>query len=919
MTIGGTATVTADARGATNFESLTGGTADGGSANIDTWGGTISIAGATKVSANALADDHSHVGVDGRDSFAGDAEVLAGGGGAVTIGGKLDITANAFGTNSLRASEGTGGSAYGGDTRLVADGGSISVAGNTNLSAGAIGGKGNIGGAAQGGGVELTSDSWNSETLGSVALHGLGLFANADPGQGDGGGQALPSGTGGVVVASARGGSLAADAVTIRANGTSAGGTIAVGSLTAGQPGSVAFDSLSAQANSASGTAGTIMVGAEGGSITDIGQGDLRASGADGGRILLAAGSCDCNGGEGELALAAEAEGFGGGIKATDLFLLTSGSLDLLVSGGSDIAASGKVLAFGGQFASMVGDNSGSSIRVHEINLHAGTIVDNANIVADIVRLAATTSNMTVGDLSANDLIELNAAGDIIAGDLSAGNSIQVAAVNNVTLGDLDAPNVRAVAVIGKLDVGDVQATAATLTAVAGLQAGDIDASDKVFVASAGDMVVGEVTATNLLQLFGSHDIETGNLKAATVTIATGGDISVQDVKTSGEATFTALGQASFFGVVDSPTITVTSRDIEIADGASLGVTGVTNLVTLNAVSHGLPIMLGDGGEPAAGQYQLSEDGDIHSTAVVLNAVAAKGSEAPDVQIFDAKLDGSASSGGGTGSITINTDGNVFVLGDVEFINAAATDKLSINAGSLIQVNTGSGKISMTDTAGKLAGTLELNADNVWVGDGSLLDQLKGNVNFAGRDTALATNNSSNSPDGFVRAGTITARIANSFLVQNSGTAKQFAGVDAGDGGLGITSTSATPVTVIAYGRQTLTGGSTITNEDFLGSVALIGTGGFTTDSAVNGCPIGGGCHVPDLAFNSSSVLGGVSSDDGDNDDDKDKGDDSDDGSGADPALKLINTLPVNLDHHIDDPVTSGGDVVIGGGPGGGI
>ena len=87
----------------------------------------------------------------------------------------------------------------------------------------------------------------------------------------------------------------------------------------------------------------------------------------------------------------------------------------------------------------------------------------------------------------------------------------------------------------------------------------------------------------------------------------------------------------------------------------------------------------------------------------------------------------------------------------------------------------------------------------------------------------------------------------------------------------------------------------------------------------MNGCPIGGGCHVPDLAFNSSSVLGGVSSDDGDNDDDKDKADDSDDGSGADPALKLINTLPVNLDHHIDDPVTSGGDVVIGGGPGGGI
>jgi hypothetical protein len=43
------------------------------------------------------------------------------------------------------------------------------------------------------------------------------------------------------------------------------------------------------------------------------------------------------------------------------------------------------------------------------------------------------------------------------------------------------------------------------------------------------------------------------------------------------------------------------------------------------------------------------------------------------------------------------------------------------------------------------------------------------------------------------------------------------------------------------------------------------------------------------------------------------KGEDSEDGSSADPNLRLINTTPINLDRTIDEPVTSGGDVVVGG------
>ena len=63
-----------------------------------------------------------------------------------------------------------------------------------------------------------------------------------------------------------------------------------------------------------------------------------------------------------------------------------------------------------------------------------------------------------------------------------------------------------------------------------------------------------------------------------------------------------------------------------------------------------------------------------------------------------------------------------------------------------------------------------------------------------------------------------------------------------------------------------------------------------------------------------------VASDQGDQSDQSDQGDSSDD-KGADgkvdPLLRLINTTPIRLDQNIDEPVTSGGDVVIGDIPGG--
>ncbi|WP_344698926.1 hypothetical protein [Sphingomonas limnosediminicola] len=768
------------------------------------------------------------------------------------------------------------------------------------------------------------------------------------------------------IIVAADGGSISADSLVARTVGSDFDGYVLLEAASGweGNPGSLSFGSTLIKGDGPDGINGTIAVVTDSGSTISLGQADLRASGT--GSIFLAAGSCDC-GGEGEqFSLQAASLGEGGGISADSLFLIASEDIDVFVAGGADIDISGTMQGYAAQTAWLHSDGSSSVLRANVIGLNAMTILDDAPVIADIVRFSAKR-DLTVGDLNAGDLIALDAGGDILGRDLKAMHSLRVAALGAVQLGDLSSESVNAVALTGDLVAGDVHAGNAIITAVGYTTLGDVTATDTAFLTSGinlvagdldatnsldvhvagaadlnsvssklmritgselniaritgvdvtmwsqGDLNLGDITATGAVRLNAKGDIHVGDVDPTTVQMDAGGDLFVQDVEASDSASFTAGGLASFFGTVSAPTITVTSGDINVADGASLGVSGVTKMLTLNAVSD-RPIILGEGGNPSEGQYVLSEDGDIHSEAVELHAKGRGDSAAPDILVYGADLQGSAGDGGELKSITLQTDGSVSILGDVRFIDAASTDKISIQAGGKIIVDTDTGSIVMTDSAGHLSGTLDLQAGDIWVGDGALLDQLAGDPNFSGRDTALATHSGADNPDGYLRAGTITASVADSFFIQNSGTADLFAGIDTGDGGLSLTSTGTLPATVIAYGRQTLSTGQVITNEDFLGGVQLSGTAGFTTDSEVNGCAIGGGsCDKLAFSFDYSQVVGGVSGDDNDSDDDQSDAD-SEDASSADPSLKLINTAPVNLDHQIDDPVTSGGDVVVGGG-----
>ena len=128
----------------------------------------------------------------------------------------------------------------------------------------------------------------------------------------------------------------------------------------------------------------------------------------------------------------------------------------------------------------------------------------------------------------------------------------------------------------------------------------------------------------------------------------------------------------------------------------------------------------------------------------------------------------------------------------------------------------------MTDSAGNSAGTLTLTADNIWVASQSILDQLNADPNFSGRDAALAANNGTANPDGFVGRGRSTP-MSDRPCSSNSNTADAPGGLTVGDGGLTVTNTGATPATVVAYGSQKKSDGTTVSGADFFNAVTFGG------------------------------------------------------------------------------------------------
>ncbi|MDL2340013.1 MAG: hypothetical protein QFB89_01645, partial [Pseudomonadota bacterium] len=607
----------------------------------------------------------------------------------------------------------------------------------------------------------------------------------------------------------------------------------------------------------------------------------------------------------------------------------------------------------------VVGDlNLGNTYAAGDLSLTAGGSLT----IGDVTALGGLSlnagTNLIAGNLDAQGNVALSATGNVAGGAVNAGGGFAADAGGNLTLGTIATnsfnppsgfairPGTSAATVTGQdvtLSSGGnlttesiTSAGAIGLTAGGTLGTGDLSAATDITANSVGTMTLGNAQAGSNVTLASSGgDVTTANVGGKVVNVSATGTTSVNAVTASTSASFTAGGLANFYGVVASPTITVTSGDLNVANGGSLGVWGLTNLLTLNAMSNGSPVIIGSGISSTAGQYVLNEDGNINSAAVVVNALSATGGSAPDILIGSLSIDGSQSPDGGVSSVTVNTGGTIVVQGNVQVSDAGAADTLTLNGGHAVEVITDTGSIAMTNSSGALAGVLGLNADNVWVGNQALITQLEADPNFAGRDAALATNSGPVNSAGYVQAGQVDSTVSNTFLVQNSGDSTNFAGITVGDGGLNVTGSGPSPTTVIIYGQQVKSDGTVNGGDQFASAVAISSPSGTATDSAINGCPLGGCVIVPPVPVipgggpGIESILGPIGlmggsgfagdsqgSVDGSDDGEGDDSDDSDDNSGdqVDVLFSLINTAPIVLDQPVDEPVTSGSD---GAGPGG--
>ena len=942
---------------------VNGGSSDGGSAAIiiGFGGGSLTVGGTTGITARAVGGaggaNDGVTGGTGGDAQGGEADFFTTGtscvetcAGAVPASSTVtnvalhDLTLNAAGLGGAggnAATGGAGGGGNGGFTEIDIDNAKFSGA-DITANARGLGGTGGAGSSGLGGAGGFAQGGDNFFLLGSSGAINASTylgFTNArggdggtsSAGSGDGGsadsgfneasingiatfGGSSDDGTGFVMTAFAQGG-----------NGQTAGSASAGGSsiTISGTLTASGYVQASASAIKGNGSGGT----AEAGSASIDVAGTLGA-----GNLAIIANGLDSS-------LGNDGSTFGG-----------TAQLDL-ESGAATNLADVVVSAKGSDGAvSILGNLSAAGA----VDFESGGDIAFANVTAGKLDFDARGS-ITGGDIAVADHVGGQADGAITLGNITAGPnlptsndgfSVGIASATSITVGNVTGAGGVGFATLGGLTTGNVTAGDLFLALVGG------DASfGSVATASDGRVYIGNAS---MFTAAGGTDNFDPNAVLALAPVATGGSVTfggavttgqmqaaagtglkVGDVTAGTSVDVSAGGLADFEGKVSAPDITVTSSDINIAAGASLGVFGVTNLLTLNAVS-GQPIIIGQGGSPAAGQYVLDEQGDIQAASVIFNALGSDGGAAPDIDIFAVNIDGSQTSGGGASSVTLNTGGSIIVGGAVKYADAAPTDTLTLNAGKNLEVITDKGSISITNSSGGLSGALTLKGDNVWVASQAIISALEASPASVTPDQ-LATNSGASNPNGFVSAGGITADIGSSFLVQNSGTADDLAGLTVGDGGLtiataattaAIRTAAATGATVDIFARQIKSDGTTITGKDFVPTVKVSGT--FTTESTINGCPVGGCAPpppppppstTPAQTLASDQVLGPIGSTDSSfvsTDEDqqqqseeakkKDKGGEDE---GIETWLGLINAGPINFDQPIDEPVTSGSDIDI--------
>lgn len=530
-------------------------------------------------------------------------------------------------------------------------------------------------------------------------------------------------------------------------------------------------------------------------------------------------------------------------------------------------------------------------------------IVNAANDVVIHITRAGDDFTASAGGTFSAGTVEVTGLGtdNEAGGSPAAGHNIIIAANGNLRLGVGEAPDsIRLTSFNGSLlSDGRLRATRLIASAPLNLDLNDVFVTEDLVLATADGFIAGNsfnsdgaiiLNASQAINLAGPLNAG-GAFQATAGTNGTFGDVSAPSVA------IIVGGNAGFNGAVLSPTILVTSADIDIGAAGALGDAN-TQLVTLNVRPTATQTVLGGAAEGPGYTLTDAEADRIRAARLIVQAPAngtAPG-RPPDLVIRDLSL-----SAARTGQVDIVTPGIAEVQGELLLANAGAASALGLRATERLQVVTPLGGIRVRDAAGLPGGTLTLTSNNIWAASRDLIDRLIADPNFAGRDAALTLNDGAVNPRGSIEAADVELLVRDSLFVQNSGSFAAFAGITVRESTLTIVPTGQQPLSVFAFGARINPDASFVTNSAFFREVAFRRDGaGFTDQAQFNLCFINTGiCRLPDP---DSPVPGGRDTTE------EPVGDRFPTAAGA--RDDLVDTS-FSADPLIEEPVTSGSDPVL--------
>jgi hypothetical protein len=541
--------------------------------------------------------------------------------------------------------------------------------------------------------------------------------------------------------------------------------------------------------------------------------------------------------------------GAGGGISVESL----TGALalnDLSAQATIDLDAPGAILFRDVLAADDFNFTGGSTVTGRDIN--ATSRADGEAEGAIVLRDVTVTGPQIGQDFS----VGFQSATSILTGNVTGTDQVGFATFGNLTTGNLTGGSLVMTLVGGDISIGAITTTQLD---------GQVYMADASMFATGGggpdsDFDESIVLALDPVPTGGSITIN-GPVSTGLFRAAAGGNFTASNI--NADSIFAkAGGTATVNGLWSAPVVELWSNDIDIdvESGIDAGAGGTIRLISTN----GAQALIGDGLSGSGYQLGNSEFGRLNSGSVEI--VARGDASAPiDMLIGDLSITGPSAGSTiddpngyvafATADLQTETPGGVIrVVGDLTASGFLDTNSLEFYTGRF-ELDAATGSVTINSSGGALSGELGLYAPQIHVAEGSILDQLSVDPQYAGYQEDLNAPASVQRPEGVLNAATIWIESDNlqNVLIQNTGTTETPAGFLAQETFINDDSEVAGPpgsIDLVVNGQLQTEGGvlTGIAVRD--ASVGDADLTPFTANSTINGCLLIGACvQTPNNPF----------------------------------------------------------------------